>query len=246
MRLEFVMCRSPTDAFWSQAGREAPHGWAVSLPRMNVSIMQPYLFPYIGYFQLMASADVFVVHDDVQYIRGGWINRNRLLSGGEPRWVTLPVAAGAHRLNINQRGYAPGAEGPRQFLRRLEAGYRAAPNFAEVFELVRALLLHEDRNVAAFNTHALRGVAESVGITTPLVVSSEMTKDDSLRGEARVIAICEALGAERYVNPIGGPRCTTTLASPSTGSSWPSSSRSRVPTGSSDQSACPACRSSTS
>ena len=163
--------------------------------------MQPYLVPYIGYFQLMASADIFVVHDDVQYIKGGWINRNRILSSGEPRWVTLPVAAGAHRLNINQHRYVPGAEGPRQFLRRLEAGYRAAPNFAEIFELVTALLQHEDRNVAAFNTHALRGVAKSVGMTTPLVLSSEMTKDDSLRGEARVIAICEALGAERYVNP---------------------------------------------
>jgi hypothetical protein len=79
---------------------------------MNVSIMQPYLFPYIGYFQLMASADIFVVHDDVQYIKGGWINRNRILSSGEPRWVTLPVAAGAHPLNINQRGYAPGRKAP--------------------------------------------------------------------------------------------------------------------------------------
>jgi WbqC-like protein family len=114
---------------------------------MNVSIMQPYLFPYIGYFQLMASADIFVVHDDVQYIKGGWINRNRILSSGEPRWVTLPVAAGAHRLNINQRCYAPGGGRPRQFLWRLKARDRAAPNFAEVFELVRTLLPHVDRNV---------------------------------------------------------------------------------------------------
>jgi hypothetical protein len=171
---------------------------------MNVSIMQPYLFPHIGYFQLMASADVFVVHDDVQYIKSGWINRNRILSNGEPRWVTLPVAAAAHRLNINQRRYARGSERPRQFLRRLEAAYHAAPNSAEVLALVSALLFHEDRNVAAFNTHALRGIAEAIGITTPLVVSSEMTKDGSLKGEARVIAMCEVLGAETYVNPIGG------------------------------------------
>ncbi len=79
---------------------------------MIVSIMQPYLFPYIGYFQLMASADIFVFHDDVQYIKGGWVNRNRILSSGEPCWVTLPVAARAHRLNINQRGYVPGVEVP--------------------------------------------------------------------------------------------------------------------------------------
>ena len=171
---------------------------------MTVAVMQPYLFPYIGYFQLMASADSFVVHDDVQYIKGGWINRNRVLSSSGSSWVTLPVAAGPHRLNINQRCYVPGPKGPRQFLRRLEACYRPAPNFAEVYELVRALLLHEERNVAAFNTHALRAVAKRIGITTRIIVSSELTKDDCLRGEARVIAICEALGAERYVNPIGG------------------------------------------
>ena len=171
---------------------------------MNVSIMQPYLFPHIGYFQLMASADVFVIHDDVQYIKGGWINRNRILSTGEPRWVTLPVAAGAHRLNINQRSYAPGSEGPSRFLRHLEAAYRAAPNFAEVFALVKELLNHEDRNVAVLNTYALCRVAESIGITTPIVISSEMTKDESLRGEDRVIAICEALSADRYVNARGG------------------------------------------
>ena len=171
---------------------------------MNVAVMQPYLFPYIGYFQLMASADRFVIHDDVQYIKGGWINRNRILSDGVPRWITLPVARGTHPLTIHQRSYAPGPEGPSRFLRRLEAAYRPAPNFAETFELVRALLLHEDRNVASFNVQALRGIADSIGITTQFVVSSEMTKDDSLKGEARVIAICEALGAETYVNPIGG------------------------------------------
>ena len=56
--------------------------------------MQPYLFPYIGYFQLMTSADIFVVHDDVQYIKGGCVNRNRILSSDEPRWGTLPVGQG--------------------------------------------------------------------------------------------------------------------------------------------------------
>ena len=170
---------------------------------MNVSVMQPYLFPYLAYFQLMASADIFVIHDDVQFIKGGWINRNRILSSGEPRWITLPVVAGAHTLNINQRGYAPGAEGPRQFLRRLEAGYRAATNFAEVFEQVSALLVHEDRNVAAFNAHALRGVAESVGIATPLVVSSEMTSMllALLPALAGLMMLCERDRRHRAVPP---------------------------------------------
>ena len=176
---------------------------------MNVSIMQPYLFPYVGYFQLMASADVFVVHDDVQYIRGGWINRNRILSGGEPCWVTLPrwrqertgsVSTGAAALR-------PGAEGPRRFLRRLEAG-----RLSRCAQLRQGIRAGESAPASRGSkcsprstcTHYKESPIGSGVRRTPLVVSSAMAKDDSLRGEARVIAICEALGAERYVNPIGG------------------------------------------
>src|SRR5579863_1912009 len=71
-----------------------------------VSIMQPYFFPYVGYFQLIAESDIFVFHDDVQYIKGGWVNRNRIVNlNGDPVWLTLPVAAAGHKLNINERLY---------------------------------------------------------------------------------------------------------------------------------------------
>ena len=59
---------------------------------MRVAIMQPYFFPYIGYFQLMAACDVFLVYDDAQYIYGGWVNRNRILVNGTAQWLTVPVA----------------------------------------------------------------------------------------------------------------------------------------------------------
>jgi WbqC-like protein family len=81
---------------------------------MIVSIMQPYFFPYIGYFQLAACSDIFVFHDDVQYIKGGWVNRNRILRDGQPRWLTLPVRKAASRrqsssANINSTSRLPRA-----------------------------------------------------------------------------------------------------------------------------------------
>jgi hypothetical protein len=91
---------------------------------MIVSIMQPYFFPYLGYFQLISQSDVFVLYDDVKYIKNGWVNRNRILRYGEPSWLTLPVRNGASRLAINQRYYELGRDAGSGVLRRIEAAYR--------------------------------------------------------------------------------------------------------------------------
>lgn len=182
--------------------RENPGQYAGEV--MIVSIMQPYFFPYIGYFQLIAQSDVFVLHDDVQYIKGGWINRNRIIWNGKPRWLTLPVRSGASHLPINQRYYEHGRDAAGGALRRIEAAYRKAPRFAAVFPMLDELLRFGDANVAAFNANLLERLAAKLGLRARLVASSAMVKDDSLTGQDRVIDICRRLGATHYVNPIGG------------------------------------------
>jgi WbqC-like protein family len=168
---------------------------------MIVSIMQPYFFPYIGYFQLIFHSDVFVFLDDVQYIKGGWINRNRILHDGGPRWLTRPVRKAAYHLAINQRYYQPGAA---RVLRRVEAAYGNAPHFAKVFPVVADLLSFPDANVAAFNINLLTRISALLAIRRRFIVSSAMVKDESLTGPRRVVDMCHRLGATHYVNPIGG------------------------------------------
>jgi hypothetical protein len=170
---------------------------------MRVALMQPYLFPYVGYFQLMAGCDLFVVRDEVQYIRGGWINRNRILLDGRPRWLTLPVAAADHRLPINRRTYLLDARVLRHIRRQLEAAYRQAPHFRATMNVVDEVLACEDANVARFNVHALRRVAAHLGIHTPLQLGSALPPSD-MHGASRVIEMCRQLGATTYVNAIGG------------------------------------------
>ncbi|MGC2412140.1 MAG: WbqC family protein [Stellaceae bacterium] len=166
--------------------------------------MQPYFFPYIGYFQLIAASDVFVFHDDVQYIKGGWINRNRILKDGKPVWITFPVLSAAHDLPIDKRYYAGDPQTRHRLLRRVEAAYRAAPHFAEIYPLIQEVMDFGNANVAAFNAHLIRRVAAHLRIRTAFVSSSELDKDNSLTGANRVIEICRRLGATRYINPIGG------------------------------------------
>lgn len=174
------------------------------LNEMIVSIMQPYFFPYLGYFQLMAASDTFVVYDDVQFIKGGWVHRNRILLNGGPVWMTLPIASAAHTLEIRHREYLPGREHRTKLLRRLEGAYRKAPNFDATMGLVERILNLPDENIATLNTHALREVASAIGIRTKILVSSSLGNDDPDRGAQRVAGICKKLGASVYLNSIGG------------------------------------------
>ncbi|MGC2166382.1 MAG: WbqC family protein [Gallionella sp.] len=171
---------------------------------MKVAVMQPYFFPYIGYFQLIAQSDVFVLHDDVQYIKGGWVNRNRILHNGESRMITLPVKKDAHHLAINARNYIEDNRARKDILNVLKQAYAKAPFFAEAFPLIEDLLMFKDNNVARFNENLIRRISAHLKLACEIVNSSEMIKDDSLAGEARVLEICKRLGATDYTNPIGG------------------------------------------
>jgi hypothetical protein len=172
---------------------------------MIVGCMQPYLFPYIGYFQLMNISDVFVIHDDVQYIKGGWINRNRLLLNGGPHLFTFSVEKSSYYLNINQRIFTDSLYSDKLILLRfLESNYRKAPYFGSTMKLVEVILENEERNVSEFICHSLRYLIQYMGIKCYLVKSSDLQKDNSLKAQDRVINIVETVQGDHYINPIGG------------------------------------------
>jgi hypothetical protein len=166
--------------------------------------MQPYFFPYLGYFQLIRACDVFVAFADVQFMQGGWVNRNRVLSDHRPLWFTLPVASDAIGLPISARRYADGDGRVRARLLRTLHNYRRAPHFDAAMAVIEPLLANPEDNVAAYNTHLLRALSAHLGIGTRILTASDLPPFADLRGEARVIAMCQALGASTYVNSIGG------------------------------------------
>ena len=168
--------------------------------------MQPYFFPYIGYFQLIAASNVFVLHDDVQYIVGGWVNRNRILLNGEARMITFPVQKAASVLPIKARSYVSGNQGLRHIINQVKQAYVKAPGYRQVFPLIEELLMFADRNVARFNENLIRHICDFIGIKTSIITSSGLDKDDGLSGQERVLDICQRVGATEYTNPIGGAR----------------------------------------
>jgi WbqC-like protein len=170
---------------------------------VTLGIMQPYFLPYIGYWQLLCAVDRFVVYDNIQYAKQGWINRNRFLRNGADAFFTIPLKKGSDFLDIADRLIADDFD-PKTILNPLAAAYRKAPSFGAVFPILESIVAAAPRNLFEYLHHSLVVTAQYLDIRTPIVVSSTVPIDHRLKAERKVLAICQALGATRYVNAIGG------------------------------------------
>jgi len=170
---------------------------------MKLAIMQPYFLPYIGYFQLIAAVDDFILYDNIKYTKKGWINRNRLLVNGQDEKFSLPLKKAADALDIVQRELATDFK-RHKLLNQFVGAYRHAPSFAQVFPLLERIVLHQDDNLFGYLHHAIREVCNHLAIDTELHISSSVAIDHGLRAQAKVIALCQAMHADSYLNPIGG------------------------------------------
>jgi len=176
---------------------------ARSLARSLV-IMQPYFLPYIGYWQLMRAAECFVIYDDVNYIKSGWINRNRILINRAPAYFTLPLQQASSNRRICDIGLQPSEVWRDKLVKTLELTYRQAPCFPEVFPVLAAIIRHRTDSLGEFLAHQLQTLAAFMGLATQFILASKCHQKDSLDGQARVINICRREGATVYINPQGG------------------------------------------
>lgn len=178
---------------------------------MRAAIMQPYFLPYIGYFQLIGRVDRFVIYDDIQFTKKGWIHRNRFLRNGEPVLFTLPLRKASDYLNVRDRKISEGYDA-RQMIAQIANAYRKAPQFAQVMPMIEEIFGHADTNLFGFVKHSLDRVCAYLDLKTPIIVSSSLGDTTSLKGQDRVLAICKALEVTEYVNPIGGLNLYQALA----------------------------------
>lgn len=173
----------------------------------SVALMQPYLFPYLGYFQLVNSVDEFIIYDNVQWIKGGWINRNRILGDdGTPEYITLPVKKDSYKKYINERFFSESFESDKQaILERLREVYVSAPYFDSVYAMVESCFVDSNMNAAKFIEHCLQTCCNFLEIETKLRTSSDLSLNtESLRAQERVVSIVSCSGANRYINASGG------------------------------------------
>jgi hypothetical protein len=169
----------------------------------TVAIMQPYFLPHTPYFQLAAAADQFVLCDNFQYTRKGWINRNHFLQNGGPARFTLPLEDSPRETPIDRKRIAPSFNAD-ALLRRFEAAYQSAPSFKTAFPLLASILLYPEPNLFLFLEHSIHSILQFLGIAPEMGRTSSLESSTSLSAQKRVIAMCRELQADRYVNSIGG------------------------------------------
>lgn len=171
---------------------------------MKIGIMQPYFFPYIGYWQLMAAVDTYVVYDDVNYIKNGWINRNRILINGKPSYFNLQLIDASPNKKINEIRINKNEVFAKKNIRSLEMAYKKAPYFEKAFPVIKKILESDEDRLEYYIFTSFKIINEYLGINTNLVMSSSIEKNNDLKGQDKVIEICKVLKCDEYYNAIGG------------------------------------------
>ena len=169
---------------------------------MKLGIMQPYFLPYIGYFQLIKAVDKYVIYDDVNFIKGGWISRNNMLLRGKSFMFNIILSGASPNKLIHEIFVAADQS---KLLKTIRAAYQKAPHFSSVFPIMEKIIESEDKNLARYVGNSLMQIADYLQFDTELIYSSDIKeKDSSLKAQDKILNICGVTGASEYFNAIGG------------------------------------------
>ena len=170
---------------------------------MKIGIMQPYFLPYIAYFSLINLVDKFIYYDDVQYIKRGWVNRNRVKMKNEWLYIILPIKKASLNSNINEVFVVNNKREIDKIKNTIKHCYVNAPNYEKikniVFENIKPGL-----NISKLNINLINIICNYLNIDTKMYISSEIEKNSNLKGENQILEICKRLDGDLYINPIGG------------------------------------------
>lgn len=164
--------------------------------------MQPYLLPYLGYFQLIHAVDTFVLLDDVNFIKRGWINRNTLLTHNGPMQFNLPLNKVSQNRTINQHHLHNG-DGVVKLTKVIQQSYKKAPFYTQLQPILNELTQYKDDKLVPLIQQTLEQVSNQLSLNCQFLLSSQLTGLQGLKGQQRILAICQKLNASHYINPIG-------------------------------------------
>jgi hypothetical protein len=171
---------------------------------MKLGIMQPYIFPYVGYFQLINAVDKFVIYDDVNFINKGWINRNRILNNGKDSLFSVPLREASQNKLINEIEVNWDEAWKSKFLKTLEQCYKKAPFYQEVLPIIEQTISLDNEVISKVIENNLRLICYYLEIKTEIISSSDIYKNTHLKAQERILDICLQEKATQYINPIGG------------------------------------------
>mgnify|MGYP001392400988 CR=1 FL=1 len=171
---------------------------------LKLGIMQPYFFPYIGYWQLISAVDHYIIYDDVNFIKSGWVNRNNILLNNKAHLIRLHLNQASYLKKINEIEIEDNPIRMRKILATLKQGYAKAPYFNPTMILLERIFNYSEKNLASFNLNHIKEICNYLEINTKLTLSSSIKQNSTLKGKDRVIEICRENKTDIYINAIGG------------------------------------------
>ncbi|BAX79446.1 WbqC family protein [Labilibaculum antarcticum] len=177
---------------------------------MKTAIMQPYFLPYIGYFQLINLVDIFVIYDNIQYTKKGWINRNRYMLNGKDSYFTIPINRSSNYLSIKEKSISNNFD-KKKLLSQITNAYRKAPHFKHTFPLLEEIVGFESNNLFNYILNSVNLTCNHLDIKTKIIKSADININHDLKKSDKVIAICKQLNSSIYINPIGGINLYSTM-----------------------------------
>lgn len=165
--------------------------------------MQPYILPYIGYFQLIKYVDSFVFYDDVNFIKKGWINRNRILINNQPNYFTIPCCKISQNslikdIQIEKKDFRS------KLLKTIGMAYKKAPYFNETYAILEDVIQCHASNISDFTVNSIKKICETLEINKNFYLSSSLDYQKNNDAQNKIISICNLLHATEYVNMIDG------------------------------------------
>lgn len=173
---------------------------------VKLAVMQPYLFPYLGYFQLIEESDLFVFYDDVNFITQGWINRNRILINGSAAYITIPCKNVSQNRLICEIDHALNDKSRGKLVRKVELSYKSAPYFDSVFPIIKDVIHLDTPGISDLAIESIAKTMDYLEMSRSAKVSSSVYDNQQLKGVDRIMDICEQEEAGIYINPIGGKK----------------------------------------
>lgn len=170
----------------------------------KVAVMQPYLFPYIGYFQLINAVNTYVFYDDVQWIKGGWINRHTILSNDRETYASLPTEKHSTFSKINEVRFSDNTKNITDYLNKITNFYRKAPYFSDIYPLIEDIVNYQERNCVGMIARSFKILNQLLNISTECLLASEINYNHNLNAQDKIIDITKKLNGIIYINNING------------------------------------------
>lgn len=171
---------------------------------MKMAAMQPYFFPYIGYYQLMEAADIFMIADDYNYIKESWSNRNSILIKGKPSYINLPLENASVNRKYNEIIVCNNSIKINKLLKTLQYNYAKAKEFSRVYPVISEILLYDESNFALYILNSFKVLCSYLDINIAFILSSSISIEKDLDKSDRIISLSNGFGASTLINPIGG------------------------------------------